>query len=62
MLLMLGIFYGIFLPNPIKLKIKDKKIWTKLYFRQFYIEKITGVVLWIKDPSDPKRPDPQHWS
>ena len=35
------------------LTIKDKKIiWTKLYFIQFYNEKIwiTGVFLWLKDP------------
>ena len=36
------------------LKLKDKKIiWTKLYFRQFYITRkfeLQGVFLWKKDP------------
>ena len=55
------------------LKIKDKKIlWTKLYFRQFYNEKI-GITWGLfvdkgsgsgsgifpdPDPGDQKRPDP----
>ena len=42
------------------LKSKDKNIiWTKLYFKQFYYEKI-WIELWIKDPDpgDPRRPNP----
>ena len=52
-------------------KIKDKKIiWTKLYFRQFYltrkfelqgsfVDKGSGSGIFPDpDPGDPKRPDP----
>ena len=43
-----NIFHGIFLPNPMTLKIKDKKIiWTKLYF-QFHAKPSRSLTLLLK--------------
>ena len=39
----------------------DETVFKTILFNQKI--RTTGVFLWIKDPGDPKRPDPdpQHW-